>query len=67
MEKARQINEAKVLKEKQKDVIAKDRKIEQVKSEKKQAGKAARKVLKNLIAPALMASAYEVSDRKKRK
>ena len=65
--KAREINEAKALKKEQEYSVAKQRKADQIASDKKAVKGAVRRVVKNIVAPALMASAYEVSGRKKKK
>ena len=65
--KAQEKTRAKFEAEASKDKIAKERKIEQIASEKRAVKGAVRKVVKNLVAPALMFSAYETSGKKKKK
>jgi hypothetical protein len=65
--KAQEKTRAKFEAEASKGKIAKERKAEQLVSDKKRIKRTARKVLKSVIVPALMASAYEVSERKKKK
>ena len=67
MEKAKEINEAKKLKKEQEYAVAKQRKADQLADDKKRVKGTVRRVVKNIVAPALLASAYEVSGRKKKK
>ena len=67
MEKAKELNRVKKLKEKQKDSVAKERKAEQLASDKKKVKGAVRKVVKNIVAPAILSSAYFGREEKKKK
>ena len=65
--KAQEKTRAKFEAEASKGKIAKERKAEQAASDKRAVKGAVRKVVKNLVAPALMFSAYETSGKKKKK
>ena len=67
MEKAQAKTRTKIEAEASKGKIAKERKAKQLDSDKKRIKRTARKVLKSVVVPALMASAYEASERKKKK
>ena len=54
-------------KKEQEYAVAKQRKADQLASDKKRVKGTVRRVVKNIVAPALLASAYEVSGRKKKK
>ena len=65
--KAQEKTKAKFEAEASKGKIAKERKAEQAASDKRAVKGAVRKVVKNIVAPALMFSAYETSGKKKKK